>query len=109
MRLDKLLWYLRFAKTRSLAQTAIVSGHIRLNRRRVDRPAQRIAVGDILVLPVPQGIHVIEITALPGRRGPAAEASSCYRTLDAAQSNLIAADESPPAPSRTEDQEDRSS
>ncbi len=108
MRLDKLLWYLRFTKSRSLAQATIEAGHIRLNRRRVDRPAQRIAVGVILVLPVPAGIRVIEILALPDRRGPAAEASTCYRTLDAAQSNLIAADESQPALSRTEDQEDRS-
>lgn len=108
MRIDKLLWYLRFTKTRSLAQAMIEAGHIRLNQRRVERPAQRVSVGDVLVLPLPAGIRIIEILILPERRGPAAEASICYRTLDAAQSNLIAADESQPALSRTEDQEDRS-
>ena len=91
MRLDKLLWFLRFAKTRPLAQALAETGHIRLSGRRIDRSAQRIGIGDVLVLPLPGGVTVIEIAALPERRGPAAEAMSGYRTLDAARPNLIAA------------------
>ena len=91
MRLDKLLWFLRFAKTRPLAQAMALDGHIRLNGRRVDRSHQKIAVGDVLTLPAPQGVRVVRIVRLPERRGPAAEARECYRTLDAARSYPIAA------------------
>lgn len=82
MRIDKLLWFLRLAKTRSAAQAMVGAGHIRLNGRRVERMAQDVAVGDVLVLPLPHGVTVVELLALPGRRGPASEAQSHYRTLD---------------------------
>ncbi|HXD01982.1 MAG TPA: RNA-binding S4 domain-containing protein [Novosphingobium sp.] len=90
MRLDKLLWFLRFTKTRPLAQSLAEAGHIRLNGRRVERSAQGIRVGDVLVLPLPAGVRVVEITALPARRGPADEAQACYRLLDAGAEISIA-------------------
>ena len=37
MRLDKLLWFLRLARTRSRAQAWIGEGHIRRNGQRVER------------------------------------------------------------------------
>lgn len=91
MRLDKLLWFLRLAKTRSVAQAMAEQGHIRLNGRRVERSHQRVAVGDILVIPLPAGVRVIELLAIPVRRGPAPEARSCYRTLDESRDLPIAA------------------
>lgn len=96
MRVDKLLWFLRFVKTRPLAQTMAEQGHIRANGRRVERAAHKICVGDIMVLPLPSGVRCIEILALPNRRGPAAEVQRCYRTLDAGSSNPIAAPETRP-------------
>jgi len=93
MRIDKLLWYLRFAKTRGLAQTAAEEGHIRLNGRRVERAHQKVSTGDILVVPQGQQVRVIELLALPERRGPASEAQSCYRVLDATGAFPIAAPE----------------
>jgi len=91
VRLDKLLWFLRFTKTRSLAQAMAEEGHIRLNGRRVERSAQGVQVGDVLVLPLSAGVRVVEITSLPQRRGPAAEAQTCYRALDAGPEISIAA------------------
>ena len=96
MRLDKLLWFLRFAPTRPIAQAMAEAGHVRINRRRVDRSAARVGVGDILVLPLPGGVHVIEILALPERRASAIAAQACYRTLDAARPYPIAAAETRP-------------
>ena len=84
MRLDRLLWFLRFAKSRGLAQRWIAEGHIRRNGERVTRQDQAIAVGDVLTLPLRSRVLPIEILALPTRRGPAAEACTCYRPLDAA-------------------------
>lgn len=93
MRIDKLLWFLRLAKTRSAAQALVGEGHIRLNGRRVERCAQNVSAGDVLVLPVAQGVKVIALCALPARRGPAPEAQACYRVLDGSADNPIAAPE----------------
>jgi ribosome-associated heat shock protein Hsp15 len=90
MRLDKLLWYLRFARTRTRAQKWIAEGHIRLNGTRVERQDQPVAAGAILTLPLARHVLVIEILALPDRRGPAEEARACYRELDAGRPIAIA-------------------
>ena len=45
IRLDKLLWFLRFARSRSLAQAVVAAGHIRLDGRRVSRPSCAVHVG----------------------------------------------------------------
>ena len=82
LRIDKLLWFLRLAKTRTLAQRLVVQGHVRRNGVRVMRAHETVAVGDVLVVPLPGGIRVIEIVSLPPRRGPASEAQACYRALD---------------------------
>lgn len=82
LRIDKLLWFLRFAKSRSLAQAIVAQGHLRLNGDRVTRCAAGVAIGDRLVLAIGAQVRVIEIVALPVRRGPASEALACYRMLD---------------------------
>ena len=83
MRLDKLLFALRFARSRALAQRWIGEGHIRRNGVRVTRQDQAVAAGDVLTLPLARTVLVIELLALPERRGPASEAQACYRALDA--------------------------
>jgi ribosome-associated heat shock protein Hsp15 len=84
MRIDKLLWFLRFARTRAVAQDWVARGHIRRNGARVERVHQPVARGDVLTLPLARKVVVIEILSLPVRRGPAEEARACYRELDAA-------------------------
>lgn len=96
MRIDKLLWFLRLSKTRSAAQVLVEQGHIRLNGRRIERCSQGVAEGDVLVVPLPRGVTVLQITAMPARRGPPAEAQSCYRALDGSGANPIAGEETPP-------------
>ncbi len=91
MRVDKLLWFLRLAKTRAVAQGLAQSGHMRLNGRRIDRAHQKVLVGDILTVPIGVHVRVIEILAIPQRRGPAIEAQGCYRMLDASPSLPLAA------------------
>jgi ribosome-associated heat shock protein Hsp15 len=92
MRIDKLLWFLRLTKTRGTAQALVSQGHVRLNGKRVERTAQGAAPGDVLVLPLARGVVVVEVLALPDRRGPAGEAQRCYRVLDERAANPIAAD-----------------
>lgn len=91
MRIDKLLWYLRFAASRSSGQQWVIAGHIRVNGRRIEKPGTGIAAGNILTLPMRSEVKVIEILALPERRGPASEAQMCYRVLDVRLSMPIAA------------------
>lgn len=90
MRLDKALWFLRFAPSRSLAHDWVLAGHMRLNGRRVDKPGHAVRLGDVLTLPLRRGVLVIELVALPARRGPAREAQGCYRVLDESLPNPIA-------------------
>ena len=93
IRLDKLLWFLRFARSRSVAQAMVEAGHIRLDGRRVTRSSCAVHAGATLVLPVGERIEVIRLLSLPLRRGPAPEAQTCYRRLDpAAAPSAIGAD-----------------
>ena len=103
MRVDLLLFRLRLAKSRAVAQARIAEGHMRLNGQRLVARDKAATVGDVLTLPHANGVLVIEIVSLPERRGPQAEARGCYRVLDAGGSFAIAgsergavADEAPP-------------
>ncbi len=82
MRIDKLLWFLRLAATRGVAQQWAAAGHIRLNGRRIERASATVRTGDVLVVPLRDTVKVIELVTLPARRGPAPEAQGCYRVLD---------------------------
>lgn len=91
LRIDKLLWFLRLSKSRNSAQELATTGLIRLNGNRVQRAAQAVKAGDVLVFPLDDAVRIVEVLALPNRRGPAAEAQACYRMLDAGAANPIAA------------------
>ena len=95
MRIDKLVWFLRFAATRNLAQQWIEHGHFRLNGRRIEKPGHAVKPGDVLTLPLHSHVVVIELLVLPERRGPAQEAALCYRVLDAGLGNPIAPEPTP--------------
>ncbi len=82
IRIDKLLWYLRFAKTRDVAQKMVMAGHIRVNGRRVERASHTVHVDDLIVLPWGSGARAIRISHIPTRRGPAIEAQSHYIGAD---------------------------
>ena len=82
MRIDRLLCYLRFVRTRSAAHRLVDEGHIRRNGERVTRASRDILVGDVLTLPLGNSVRLVEIIALPERRGAPREARACYRELD---------------------------
>lgn len=84
LRIDKLLWFLRFAGSRRIAQDWVGEGHMRLNGRRIERASTAVRCGDVLVLPLRTGVRVITVARLPARRGPPEEARGCYEMLDAA-------------------------
>ncbi len=81
MRIDRLLCYLRFARSRSLAADIVCGGTVRCNGNRVLRPSLPIAAGDVLTFPIGNTVRVIEVTALPERRSSAMVAQTLYRDL----------------------------
>ena len=90
MRIDRLLCYLRFVKTRSTAHRMIDEGHVRRNGQRVCRASQPVSEGDVLTLPLREEVVIVHICALPTRRGSPAEARLCYHTLDPQGQSAIA-------------------
>ncbi|MBB6124759.1 RNA-binding S4 domain-containing protein [Sphingobium subterraneum] len=84
-RIDKFLWFTRLASSRSAAQALAGKGVVRLNGRRIDRAHSPVRVGDLVTLPQGERVRVVRILALPERRGPASEASTCYDELELGQ------------------------
>lgn len=82
IRIDRLLVYLRFARTRSAAQRMIERRAMRRNRKHVARPAENVAIGDVLTLVIGDEVHVVEVLSLPMRRISSAQAKCHYRELD---------------------------
>jgi ribosome-associated heat shock protein Hsp15 len=83
IRIDRLLVYLRFARTRSAALALIEGRALRRNRQHVLRGSEAVRIGDVLTLALGGQVRVIELLGLPNRRGSPAEARSHYREVDA--------------------------
>jgi len=80
-RLDKWLWFARFVKTRTLASDIVGAGKVRLNRARVDKPAQLVRPGDVLTLALHHRVQLVRVLAIAERRGPSAAARELYEQL----------------------------
>src|SRR5262249_55783969 len=89
MRIDKWLWAARFFKTRSLAQTAIAGGKVKLNGERV-KPGRETGPGDRLAIRIGELEWTVVVKALTAQRGSAAVARTLYEE-DEASSALRAA------------------
>ncbi|MEM9054715.1 MAG: RNA-binding S4 domain-containing protein [Pseudomonadota bacterium] len=87
VRVDVWLWRARFFKTRALASDYVSRKGIRITRhgqtRKTDKAGQRIASGDILTFYKSRAIETVEVLQLGERRGPAIEAQTLYRRLEA--------------------------
>jgi ribosome-associated heat shock protein Hsp15 len=82
-RLDKWLWFARFAKSRTLAAKLVQSGFVRVNGRRAEDPAKALAVGDVVTIALGRTTAVVRVEALGERRGPAPQARLLYADLNA--------------------------
>jgi ribosome-associated heat shock protein Hsp15 len=82
LRIDRLLFFLRIAKSRTLAQGWAEAGHIRVNGRRIEKGSAVVSVGDVVTLPKGDAVLAIKLLELPARRGPATEVQLCYQRLE---------------------------
>jgi ribosome-associated heat shock protein Hsp15 len=80
-RLDKFLFFARFCKTRALAGALIAKGSVRVNRQPTDKAHTRVRPGDVLTLPLPRGVMVVQVTALAQRREGAVQAQALYKDI----------------------------
>ena len=81
LRIDKLLFFLRIAKTRTLAQNWAEAGHIRVNGRRIEKGSVSVNAGDVITLPKGEAVLSIRVLIVPTRRGPPNEAQLCYQLM----------------------------
>lgn len=77
VRLDKWLWAARFAKTRTAATELVLAGHVKVNGERV-KPAREIALGETIEIRRGAVRHVVVVTDVAERRGPARVAAMLY-------------------------------
>jgi len=88
-RLDKWLWFARFAKTRTLAAKLVTSGFVRFNGQRTDNAAKAVAIGDVVTVALARTTLVVRIEGLGERRGPATEARQLYADLNRDNAALV--------------------
>ena len=82
MRIDRYLHCIRLVKSRTLAQTLVDTGHVRIDGKRVEKPSDAVHVGSTITVPLRGDVSIIRVLDLPNRRGPASEARTCYEELD---------------------------
>ena len=88
-RLDKFLFFARFCKSRVAAAALAAGGRVRINRQPTEKPHARLRAGDVLTLPLPRGVVVVQVAAFAPRRAGAAQAQLLYREIpDAASAKL---------------------
>ena len=87
MRIDRYLHCIRFARSRTLAQTIVAAGHVRIDGKRVEKPSDEVRIGSVIALPLNRDVRIVCVVSLPARRGSPAQARLCYEELgiDAAQ------------------------
>ena len=76
-RLDRWLWSVRLAKTRSDAAAACRGGHVRVNDRPA-KPATTVHPGDEVRARVYEQTRIVEVTKVIQKRVGAPEAQACY-------------------------------
>jgi len=81
MRLDRFIWFARFARTGSAAQALAQAGGFRVDGRRIERGHAPVRIGSTLAFIQGSRVRAIRIEKLPPRRGPAPEAQACYTDL----------------------------
>jgi ribosome-associated heat shock protein Hsp15 len=82
VRIDRYLHCIRLVKSRTLAQSLIETGSVRIDGKRVEKPSEDVRIGNVIALPIRGSVRVLKVLSLPERRGPAVEARACYATLE---------------------------
>jgi ribosome-associated heat shock protein Hsp15 len=77
-RIDKWLWYARFAKTRGLAQKLIARGQVTINGQKAAKSSALVRAGDSVAVVQESVKRKLIVKDTGERRGPAEEARLLY-------------------------------
>jgi ribosome-associated heat shock protein Hsp15 len=78
LRLDKWLWFARFARTRSLAARLCLEGCVSLGSAVVVKPGHLVRPGDVLTVRLGDRLRRVTVAALATHRGSADAARRLY-------------------------------
>jgi ribosome-associated heat shock protein Hsp15 len=78
LRLDKWLWFARFARTRSMATKLCLDGRVEVGGTLAAKPHHQVRIGDRIALTQGRARRRLTVAALGERRGPAIEARRLY-------------------------------
>jgi len=67
----------------------VTQGQVRVNRRKIVKPATEINTGDVLTIALPDGVRVLKVCDAAVRRGSASEARLLYEDRNAAQNHVL--------------------
>jgi ribosome-associated heat shock protein Hsp15 len=81
LRLDKFLYFIRFARSRARSVALIEAGPMRIDGRPVTTIREDVRVSQTITLAIEGRIRAIRVLAIPARRGPAPEARACYEDM----------------------------
>jgi ribosome-associated heat shock protein Hsp15 len=87
VRIDRFLHCIRLVKSRTLAQSVIEAGYVRIDGKRIEKSSEEVRAGSIVALPLRGQVRVLKVLSLPQRRGPPAEARACYEELGIDEAN----------------------
>lgn len=93
LRLDKWLWFARFARTRSLAAKLCSTGQVTVGGAVVMQPSRLVRPGDAITVRQGRLLRRVTVQALGERRGPPAEARLLYVETEPPQSLIALAAE----------------
>jgi len=77
-RLDKWLFFARMVKSRTIAQSYIQSGNVKVNDTVIRQPSHTLKTGDRLTLSLERMDRILVVKAPGERRGPYEEAQLLY-------------------------------
>lgn len=80
-RLDKWLWHVRVAKTRTLVATLVTEGCVRVGGNRIDKPGYAVKPGDVITIVLRNGVRVLKVTGFAERRGDSTAAAALFEDL----------------------------
>ena len=90
LRIDKWLWFARFCKSRSLAQSWIEAGEVRLNGQVVEKCSEPVKPGDRIEMPRGARMrHEVEVLELAEKRGGAPQAQALYHSIAITKDSLF--------------------
>jgi len=78
LRLDKWLWYARFAKTRAMAQKLVERGQVTVDGVQVLKTSAQVHAGDTVAVVLGPVRRTVIVRDTGARRGPPTEARTLY-------------------------------